>query len=424
MTEDLFGVYDLPKPYENELWYSVIARYHRHSGNTRAATTRQELFGKNTASLNVLSIEGMVGSSLKDMMRVVELHTVEPYLLRYFGKERKQEILSTLVQGGVVTNRPGMEGGRNRKLRYCPLCNQEDEQRYGEMFWHREHQIENMPCCPHHGCRLCDASVNIQQCNYHFYASDLIICPETAPDYSVPEAEKRLARYLMESLVHPFSADSDISLRALRDACQRNNVIRLEKSGMVCRSDELFAELCSTYGEELVGRYYTRESLKRNLRRGILSRTFTSTGPLMLIAAYYEIPFLELFCNAGAENDEREINLRRIQQIQSMSQSGYTWSIHSAAKQVGVSLSEFRVLVEKAGVAPFWQAPVPGKGGKGGHVVPQFSVKAYVTQEEKDAIRARAEELGMANVAEYIRYCIRLEHEQKGAIFPFDSFGS
>ena len=34
-----------PTPYPDELWYSVLGRYHVRSGNPNSATTLRELFG-------------------------------------------------------------------------------------------------------------------------------------------------------------------------------------------------------------------------------------------------------------------------------------------------------------------------------------------------------------------------------------------
>ena len=34
-----------PTPYPDELWYSILGRYHVRSGNQNSATTLRELFG-------------------------------------------------------------------------------------------------------------------------------------------------------------------------------------------------------------------------------------------------------------------------------------------------------------------------------------------------------------------------------------------
>lgn len=37
--------------------------------------------------------------------------------------------------------------GTDRYLKYCPICAEEDRQKYGEAYWHRSHQIAKLPKC-------------------------------------------------------------------------------------------------------------------------------------------------------------------------------------------------------------------------------------------------------------------------------------
>lgn len=43
-----------PTPYPDELWYSVICRYHIHSGNSCAKHTLRQLYGDNSTFNNVI----------------------------------------------------------------------------------------------------------------------------------------------------------------------------------------------------------------------------------------------------------------------------------------------------------------------------------------------------------------------------------
>ena len=43
----------------------------------------------------------------------------------------------------------------NQKLSMtCPLCMREDKRKYGEWYYHREHQIPGVKCCPYHNVKL------------------------------------------------------------------------------------------------------------------------------------------------------------------------------------------------------------------------------------------------------------------------------
>ena len=45
-----------PTPYPDELWYSVLGRYHVRSGNPNSATTLRELFGEVKCYTNVVTV--------------------------------------------------------------------------------------------------------------------------------------------------------------------------------------------------------------------------------------------------------------------------------------------------------------------------------------------------------------------------------
>ena len=43
-----------PSPYPDELWYSVICRYHVHSGNSCAKHTMRQLYGDNFSAPSLM----------------------------------------------------------------------------------------------------------------------------------------------------------------------------------------------------------------------------------------------------------------------------------------------------------------------------------------------------------------------------------
>jgi Tn7-like transposition protein D/TniQ len=44
-------------------------------------------------------------------------------------------------------------------LRFCPLCLKDDQEKYGETYWHRFHQLAGVLVCPLHNCFLQNSSV-------------------------------------------------------------------------------------------------------------------------------------------------------------------------------------------------------------------------------------------------------------------------
>jgi hypothetical protein len=62
------------------------------------------------------------------------------------------------------------KGYRNRyrrsmapALRYCPACAYEEKVKYGEMYWHRIHQLNGISCCVKHGIQLADSGTDLKK---------------------------------------------------------------------------------------------------------------------------------------------------------------------------------------------------------------------------------------------------------------------
>ena len=48
-------------------------------------------------------------------------------------------------------------------LRYCPICAYEEKMKYGEMYWHRQHQLKGNLYCIKHGARLIDSETDLKK---------------------------------------------------------------------------------------------------------------------------------------------------------------------------------------------------------------------------------------------------------------------
>lgn len=72
-------------------------------------------------------------------------------------------------------------------FRFCSDCLKQDEQEYGEIYWHRIHQTPGVLVCPYHGTPVQNSTVNCQGLNqYKYEAASLENCRENAlvPNYS------------------------------------------------------------------------------------------------------------------------------------------------------------------------------------------------------------------------------------------------
>lgn len=74
--------------------------------------------------------------------------------------------------GGIYTTIGVMPSAMpsNRVLRYCAFCVKEDEVRFGEMYWHRSHQVSGVLMCAKHEIPLTNSSATVvaRQNKRHF----------------------------------------------------------------------------------------------------------------------------------------------------------------------------------------------------------------------------------------------------------------
>ncbi|MBP3971404.1 TnsD family transposase [Bacillus sp. WL1] len=145
--------------YPDELLYSAIARYHFYSGNLDCKDTLEELFGSRSVipSVEIGSHFSVLVEKLGSQYSIESLlakHTIYPYYAMFLSKKRQQEILQDVAGSGQgLYARLGVVAGsicRKDGLYYCNECAMADNEKYGESYIHREHQLQGIDYCPHH----------------------------------------------------------------------------------------------------------------------------------------------------------------------------------------------------------------------------------------------------------------------------------
>ena len=151
-------------PYKDELIYSAIARYHFYSGNIDFRDTIEECFGKRTMVPTLLlgcRLDYLVNELGNDYtsQKIIDENTIFPYYAPFVDQKRKNEILDHIkFQGSstIYTELGILAGAICRKddIYYCPICAKVEINKCGEAYIHREHQLEGIFICPHHGVLL------------------------------------------------------------------------------------------------------------------------------------------------------------------------------------------------------------------------------------------------------------------------------
>lgn len=154
-----------PTPYPDELWYSVLCRYHIRSGNISDIYTMNELFGNEKKYMSIGSffpndsiyhVHKQLPNSVFHIEDIILEHTLFNYFCRMRTYEEKINMIE-MIKGGnskIPISYWRTSTKRNNTLKFCPICKKEDIEKYGESFWHCSHQIPLVSICKKHKCRL------------------------------------------------------------------------------------------------------------------------------------------------------------------------------------------------------------------------------------------------------------------------------
>jgi hypothetical protein len=196
-----------PKPYPDEILYSVLARYHIRSGNTNAKDTSRDLFNSSTATATAdlpSHLDSLINNlpflSKHTVESLIQKHTLYPFYAVFLPPERADSVMESMKSenGGNIHSRAGILGhsiNTPRYFRFCPVCLEKELQEYGEAYWHRLHQIPGVFICSQHGVPLEDSLVPIQNFNNQEYcAANSQNCPfhEQRKTYSNDTLKKLL----------------------------------------------------------------------------------------------------------------------------------------------------------------------------------------------------------------------------------------
>lgn len=180
-----------PSPYEDEILYSLIARYGIRSGNTSHMAILADVFGSEnfTACLEMQPGISRIISNIPVHSTITEEQLIYQNTLYLFytafrSQEQAQTILNEMLgeHGRDIHNAIGLVSSSVKPhgyFQYCPLCNEEDLDKRGELYWRRLHQIPGVRICVKHGCWLNRSLVSIRgTTKYVFTAPTQANCPD------------------------------------------------------------------------------------------------------------------------------------------------------------------------------------------------------------------------------------------------------
>lgn len=152
-----------PELYPDELLASACARYADRLEYPTQHTAVRELFGAGCSRV-AYDVPGHLNHLVGQLpsqgsyspQEILYKHTLFPFYVSLHSVTRVAQLERQIGEApsNVIYKAVGMIRYRQRCppfLRFCPECASEDETRYGEPYWRRNHQLPGVEVCTKHG---------------------------------------------------------------------------------------------------------------------------------------------------------------------------------------------------------------------------------------------------------------------------------
>ena len=268
-----------PEIYEDELLYSLLCRYYQRTGYTKYIFAVDDLFMRRTVHpviewVNEYSPDAMDHITKRtDFETVVRNHTMFPAYTRFLPKERRNAALHSLLvcDGNYYNLVVNQKVKHKRFLRYCPICAAEDRERYGETYWHREHQIVHLDICPKHRCRLVDSNVPIRsKTTPGLFPAETEVPFGEEPVLCINERLVDFGRYVLEIFREPVDMESDVPIGSFLQSMLDENYVsgsgaKVYSTRLYEDYSDFFREICEPMNFSCFRKVYNNYSLDHYL---------------------------------------------------------------------------------------------------------------------------------------------------------------
>lgn len=153
----------LPRIYPNELLYSFVARYHKHTLNQSPKYTSEELF-RHSMQLAVPDLPlnlGTISNNMNTFMKapvdkIINDHTFFNFYTNFISLDKRSFVRNTMTTGDnkcaihMTTGIMASEVKEKQFFNHCTECIKEDIKEFGETYWHLHHQLPGVFVCLEH----------------------------------------------------------------------------------------------------------------------------------------------------------------------------------------------------------------------------------------------------------------------------------
>lgn len=399
-----------PTPYPDELWYSVLCRYHVRTGNPTHLTTIKELFaGKSYVAMgsffpnNILyEVIQQLPEGTLDIEDVALNHTLFKYGFRFQPIEKKLEMLELIKQGQSAFPMKLSEMDQKfPKIKMCPICMKEDREKYGEPYWHLSHQIPMVNICQKHKCSLwvheCPTK---NELNRNFILPDM--CIGISKDYEVKPYDEFLTEILTQYQYMPLEVGPTNGYNNIYEALINEGYGTVRKNmDFIMNLKKISEDLCQLFGEDFI---------KRNFLRKDIDRLISNQMRLWKLKSPERYAMLATLVNQRAEVtfSAKRIENQLYKSVIEFSKEPVKHSREYMALKLGVKPEHITIATYNLGIKPFWnEEPEENEDHKERIVI-------TVDCDQKQRIKEYVKSHGYKDSSSFILYCIEQEIAGEG----------
>lgn len=261
-----------PDFYPDELVYSLLSRYYAKTGYLSYTFAAQDLFTNKRVRPDIEFLNDMTIDAYKHMTQKVDIesivhnHTMFDCYGRFISAERRKKAFEALVNmRGNYHNFLCIPKTNNiRYLKYCPECVKDDRAAFGETYWHRKHQINEIKICYKHFCVLKESNVIISgRASPSLQAAEQSITDVT-PVFSKSRTERKVVSYISSVIDKKLLMDNNVQVgKYINNKLTNTKYLKgkLRDMDLLTKDfNEYYAELGTTIELWQLQKIFTREN--------------------------------------------------------------------------------------------------------------------------------------------------------------------
>lgn len=296
------------KIYPNETVYSWLSRIYLRSGIYIKRAFMKEICKNDRGHADLLFIPSFSEGFLQEISKVITLkdlllnHTLFKYYARFLNLNKKNEVFNRAInnEGNLSVFLPDDKVKKDCYLRYCPICVENDRKKYGECYYHTNHQFNKINICVEHQCKLINTKIKISEFKSNLFIPLEELVDDLTVEYvDVNSIQFKISKYINDLFFTNINFDGDYKIGKYLNLSLENKYLKFTNAN---RDNKLLIKDLIEFYKDIDG--YT---MNINKLQPILGGNNWNPYEISLLAIFEEIPVDELSrYNLGVKNKKSE----------------------------------------------------------------------------------------------------------------------